>query len=358
MNILYSFNKTGFEAEYWTKEIAGASTDRFRFVPFNHGRYIDPRRCERAQLVDNLYFQRDRELMRLYDALERALQADRIDAIIVDNCLPYHPDYLRNIRVYRVLRTSDGPMTAYDRDFAYLHAYDQVLYHSPAYSTDLDMDAKLRYCGAVNIDFWPMALFDAQHDPAQTDETILAHPRDIDILFVGALHVNKMPLLARVRKMFGRRCHVYGLSNLKRNLYFNVKYGWPGWVRPIDYKDYVRLYQRAKVGFNVHNRGAFTVGSYRLFDLPGNGVMQISDGGEYLNAFFRVGEEIVGYDNADDLIAKLDHYLSHDADRERIALNGFRRVRADHRLSARMQQAGELIERGMHRVNWKARCRS
>jgi spore maturation protein CgeB len=127
-------------------------------------------------------------------------------------------------------------------------------------------------------------------------------------------------------------------------------------VRAIDYKDYVPLYQRAKIGFNVHNRGAFTVGSYRLFDLPGNGVMQISDGGTYLDAFFRVGEEIISYGNSDDLIAKLEHYLSHDADRARVALNGFRRVRADHRFATRMEQAGVLIERGMARIGWKGPC--
>jgi len=35
---------------------------------------------------------------------------------------------------------------------------------------------------------------------------------------------------------------------------------------------------RAKMGINIHNRGDLTVGSYRLFDLPGNGVMPIADG--------------------------------------------------------------------------------
>jgi spore maturation protein CgeB len=139
-------------------------------------------------------------------------------------------------------------------------------------------------------------------------------------------------------------------------VYFNVKYGFPGWVSPIEFEEYVPLYQRAKIGFNLHNRGSYTVGSYRLFDLPGNGVMQISDGGEYLNEFFKVGEEIVGYDNATDLIDKLKHYLDNDVERRRIALNGFRKVLAEDRIARRMRQAGELIERGMARTGWKRRC--
>ena len=356
MRILYSFNKTGFEADYWTREIGAASTPAYSFIPFNHGDYLDPARCLRAQLLDNLYYQRDPALLRLYRAFERTLQAEAIDAVIVDNCFPYHPDYLRNIPVYRVLRTSDGPMTAYERDFAYVHAYHHVLYHSPAYSADMGMEEKLRYCGAANADFWPMALFDAAFDPSMTEATVLARPRDIDILFVGALHLNKMPLLAAVKKAFGRRCVLRGLSNLKRNVYFNAKYGMPGWVRPIAFEEYVPLYQRAKIGFNVHNRGDYTVGSYRLFDLPANGVMQISDGGRYLNEFFKVGDEIVAYTHADDLIDKIRYYLEHDAERQRIALNGFRRVHADHRFAHRMRQAGELIEQGMARTGWTARC--
>ena len=351
MNILYSFNKRGFEADYWTREIAAASAGPYTFLPFNHGDYLDPNRCLRAQLLDNLYYQRDAHLVRLYRALEETLRAEQIDALIVDNCLPYHPDYLRKVPVYRVLRTSDGPMTAYDRDFAYVHAYDHVLFHSPAYSADMGMAEKLRYCGATNVDFWPMALFDAAFDTSQTEETILAGRRDIDVLFVGALHVNKMPLLSKVKRAFGTRCRLHGLGNLKRNLYFNAKFGFPGWVSPIEFQEYVPLYQRAKIGFNVHNRGTYTVGSYRLFDLPGNGVMQISDGGEYLDEFFKVGEEIIGYDSADDLIDKIKHYLADDVERRRIALNGFRKVREKDRIALRLRQAGELIERGMARRN-------
>ena len=155
MNILYSFNKSGFEADYWTREIAAASAGPYSFVPFNHGDYLDPNRSMRAQLLDNLYYQRDADLLRLYSVFEETLQARSIDAVIVDNCFPYHPDYLRKLSVYRVLRTSDGPMTAYDRDFAYVHAYDHVLFHSPAYSADMGMADKLRYCGATTVDFWP-----------------------------------------------------------------------------------------------------------------------------------------------------------------------------------------------------------
>jgi hypothetical protein len=280
MKIIYSFNKYGFEAEYWFREIAEASDSKFIFIPFNHGSYLNPFRYIRAQLLDNLYFAEDPDLMRMYRDFERMIEKTNADAIAVDNCHPYHPDYLKNVPIYKVLRISDGPMSAYDRDFAYVHAYDHVLYHSPGYSRDMTMAEKLQYCGVKRADFWPLASFNALCDPNATEDIITRKERDLDIVFVGALHVNKMPLIAKVKRALRRQCHIYGKAPVKKNIYFNIKHGFPGWVRKLAFEAYVPLYQRAKIGFNVHNRGKFTVGGYRLFDLPANGVMQISDGGE------------------------------------------------------------------------------
>jgi glycosyltransferase involved in cell wall biosynthesis len=353
MNIVYSFNKKGFEADFWQREIAAASNEEFRFIPFNHDPYLpDYRLYLRAQLLDNLFFDRDSGLMSLYNDFSAFIQEHQAEAIIVDTCPPYHPEYLLKLPVYKVLRTGDGPISAYDRDFAYLHAYQQVFYHSPAYSADLNMPEKLRYCGQENSDWWPMGLFDARFDRTKTEADILAGERDIDLIFVGALHLGKMAFLAKIKKVFGRRLRFYGFSSLKRNLYFNLKYGFPAWVRPIPFSQFVPLYQRTKIGFNVHNRGDYTVGSYRLFELPANGVMQISDGGEYLNQFFQAGEEIVGYKNVDDLIDKIRYYLDHDEERQAIVLAGYRRVLRDYRIGKLLLQAGELIKQGMKRLGW------
>ena len=345
--VLYSFNKRSYEAKVWESEIASAGDARVRFVPFNHDRYLDPGRYVRAQLLDNLYYANDPGLGRMYRDLLAAMVAERADVLVVDTCPPYHPEFLLGLPAYKVLRIADGPLSAYDRDFAYLHAYDHVLYHSPAYSRDLGMKEKLRYCGAKRADLWPLAAFDGFRHPGVGEDELFSGERDVDVVFVGALHPNKMPLIARVKKAFGRRMRLHGLGGWKKNLYFNAVHGFPGWVRPIPSDSFAALYRRTKIGINLHNRGKYTVGNYRMFDLPANGAMQISDGGEYLGAFFEPGEEIVGFDGADDLVDKVRFYLEHGAERERIARNGHRRVLRDHTFRERMRQAGEMILRGM-----------
>lgn len=347
VNILYSYNKRGFEADYWFRELTAASQGPYRFIPFNHDPYLDVSQYIRAQLLDNLWFDRDRRLLRLYDDMKTRLSECRADVLLVDNCPPYHPEFLRTLDVYKVLRTNDGPIAAYDRDFAYAHAYDHVLYHSPAYSPDLGMREKLLYVGAKRVDFWPLAVFDAWFDQRLTEDQLFQRQRDVDLLFVGSMFLNKFPLLAKVKKAFGRQFRLHGRGSWKMNLYWNVKYGFPGWIRSIEFDQFIPLYHRTRIGINVHNRGKYTVGGYRMFELPANGVMQVCDGGEHLQTFFEDGKEVVGYEDADDLIEKIRYYLAHDAEREAIARAGFRRVMRDHRMPLRLRQAGELIERGM-----------
>lgn len=347
ISVIYSFNKKGYEAEYWTRELAAASSDRVRFIPFNHDPYLPVQSYIRAQLLDNLFFEKDRRLLHMYSNLERLIADTKAQVLLVDNCPPYHPEYLRTLDLYKVLRVCDGPVAAYDRDLPYVHAYDHILYHSPAYSPEIGMADKLHYCGARAIDLWPLAVFDRGFDPRRTEDELFARTRDIDVIFIGGMHVNKMPLLAQVKRALGKRCVLHGLASLKQNLYFNARFGMPGWITPVAFSAYVPLYERAKIGFNVHNRGDYTVGSYRLFDLPANGVMQISDGGEYLRTFFEPNEEIVGYRTADELITKIEYYLDHPDEREAIARAGYRRVMRDHRLAGRMAQLGGILEQAV-----------
>src|SRR6266850_6209670 len=91
LTIVYSFNKRGTEAEFWHREIAAASDERYRFIPFNHDRYLPWTKYRRAQLLDNLYFDHHPGLMEMYGDLRSVLAAANADALLVDNCFPIIP---------------------------------------------------------------------------------------------------------------------------------------------------------------------------------------------------------------------------------------------------------------------------
>src|SRR5260221_10386983 len=80
--IIYSFNKHGNEAAFWSREIASASTTRCRFIPFNHGPYLPPASYGRAQLLDNIYHGRNPALLRMYDDVRRLAAREQASAIV------------------------------------------------------------------------------------------------------------------------------------------------------------------------------------------------------------------------------------------------------------------------------------
>jgi len=341
MKILYSFNKSGFELEYWEEELK-YKDELIQVVPFNHGTYLNSSFYLRAQLLDDIFFKKETSLLELYSDLKKVLKKNNIDCLIIDNNNPYHPEFLKTLSVKKVLRTSDGPMTSYDRDFPFMHAVDAVLYHSPAYSEEMDMHEKLTYLGVKEKYLWSMCSFDALRS-RKSKKDLFNTERDVDVVFVGALFPNKMSVLAGVKKEFGSNFKLHGLANLKKNLYFNLVYKFPGIVRPLAFENYIPLYERSKIGINIHNRGKYTVGGYRLFDLPANGVMQISDGGEYLEEFFKVGVEIESYSSEEELIDKIKFYLSHDDARIKIAKAGYERVMGSYQVKSKLQELSVLI---------------
>ncbi len=353
MKIVYSFNKVGYEAECWEREIRFASNEKYAFIPFNHGPYLDPGLYTDAVKLDVLYQTRHQGLLKMYLEFESCVREHKVDAIIVTNCPPYHPDYLRKLPVYKVLYSGDDPGATYMRNIPYLHAYNHVLFMGPGYSPDMELAEKMRYCGMVNADWLPIAVFDFEFDCSQTESTILDHERDIDVIYVGGFFFQKLDLIARVKRAFGSRLRVHGFFRAKHNLYFIIKHGYPGWVRPVSFQERVRLYQRAKVGFNIH-WNVFGLGNQRLFHLPANGVMQVCDCPSYLSRVFDV-DEAVGYENVDDLIDKLKYYIDHDDERKQIAFKAYRRVMTEYRFRAVTLRCAQLIEKGMQRVSWQSR---
>jgi hypothetical protein len=352
VKIVYSFNKTGYEAECWQREIAAVSDDRYQFIPFNHGHFLNPNLYLDSVALDRLYQSRHPGLCRMYAALESLVRDNAAEAIIVTNCPPYHPDWLRKLRTYKVLYSADDPGATYMRSIPYLHAYNHVLYVAPAYSADMTLGEKMRYAGVTNADWLPIAVFDFEFDTKIAEDSILAHERDIDIIYVGSFFRQKLDLLAKVKRAFGRRVRMHGFFKAKHNLYFIAKYGYPGWMRPVSFEERVRLYQRAKLGFNLH-WNEYGLGNQRLFHLPANGVMQLCDCPDYLSRVFEVDEEVAGYRSADELIDKLRYYLDRDDERSSIALRAYRRTMAEYRFRTVTRRAGDVILAGMERISWR-----
>jgi spore maturation protein CgeB len=270
------------------------------------------------------------------------LSANHADVLFVTNAPPYHPDFLRTLSVHKVLYSTDDPGATYMRTIPYVHAYDQVMHCAPTYSADMDLGEKLRYAGARRVDWLPLGVFDFEFDTSLNETTILHEDRDIDVVYVGSFFRQKMDFLARVKKKLGKRLRMHGFFRAKHNLWWNVKFGAPGWIRPIDFEERVRLYRRAKLGFNIH-WNEYGLGNQRLYHLSANAVAQICDCAEHVGRIYHPGWEIDTYRSADELLQKIDYYLQHDTERRRLALNAYRRTMAEYRIRTVARRTAQLI---------------
>ena len=101
-----------------------------------------------------------------------------------------------------------------------------------------------------NENWIPLGVLDEDYDTTKTEDTVFEQERDIDIIYVGAPYIQKLELLAKVKKAVGRNCRLYGRFRLPWNIYYNLRYRWPGWMRTISFPERTRLHQRAKIGRN------------------------------------------------------------------------------------------------------------
>lgn len=353
MNIIYCFYKRGDEGIGWSKDLISSSNDSYHFIPFNQEGYLDISEYWDAVKLDRLYQNKDPRLMRMYSDFEKLLEINSVQAMVVCDGPPFHPDYLMKLPIYRVLYSHDDPESTYQRNIPYLHAYHHVFYVSPAYNEDMDMDEKMKSCGMTNRNFIPNGVLGFDFDETISEEALFGIERDIDILFIGAFSWNKIDILVKMKKEFGKRFQWSGYVRPKHNLYLTAKYFYPFWIKPVTFSERLLLHQRAKIVVNMHNGYSVpNFGNQRLFYGPANGCMLITDGIKHIDFLYKDGEDVVGYSNVNDLINKCHYYIEHPEERNQIARNGFRRVLKEYKFTDITRRSGEIIEKGIMNVGW------
>jgi hypothetical protein len=82
----------------------------------------------------------------------------------------------------------------------------------------------------------------------------------------------------------------------------------------------------------------------RTFELAGLGCFQLSDRRELLPPLYS-GDEVVQFDNEADLVEKIDYYLDHEDERERIAGNARRKTLRSHLYEHRVVEMMEAVQK-------------
>ena len=119
------------------------------------------------------------------------------------------------------------------------------------------------------------------------------------------------------------------------------------WASPLPQSQFVATYQRTKIGINMHM--SYGPSNLRMWQLPINGVMQITDNPKGTEELFELNKEIVCYENGDmdEAIDKIKYYLDHNDERIAIARAGYERALRDYSYEKCFLSSIKEIEKGI-----------
>lgn len=96
------------------------------------------------------------------------------------------------------------------------------------------------------------------------------------------------------------------------------------------------IFHNSKINLNITSKSIRSGLPLRIFDILGCGGFCLTNYQEELPDFFRIGEDLVCYTSENDLLEKVDYYLSHDKERAEIAACGQETVKNYHNYPERL----------------------
>ncbi|MBB3113628.1 spore maturation protein CgeB [Paenibacillus phyllosphaerae] len=273
----------------------------------------------------------------------------RPDWLLVMNGLHVFPDdHLAQIDAIRALGTqtaiwfADDPYVSEDTKDIAPH-YDVVFTH------ELGIIPFYQALGCKQVYNMPLAVNQERFKPRAVPSQYFS-----DVCFIGQAFWNRVELFdAAAARLAGRKVFIAGgLWDRMRNyklLEPAIRHGW----LPVD--ESINYYNGARIVINLHrgskpgpdNRNAHQLPARsinpRTYEINACGTLQLTDVREDLPNYYRPGWELDTYNDAEELLAKIDYYLSHEDERRQIALRGLRRTITDHTFARRLDQIADML---------------
>lgn len=98
------------------------------------------------------------------------------------------------------------------------------------------------------------------------------------------------------------------------------------------------IFHNSKINLNITAKAIRTGLPLRIFDVLGCGGFLITNYQSELADIFSIGTDLECYTSEEELLSKVDYYLTHDKDRIEIAQNGFEAVKKYHNYPERLLQ--------------------
>ena len=98
------------------------------------------------------------------------------------------------------------------------------------------------------------------------------------------------------------------------------------------------VFHLSKINLNITTKPIMSGLSLRVWDVMGSGGFLMSNYQEEIEDYFVIGEDLEVFSSEEELVDKVGFYLKHDDIREKIARNGYEKVRKYHSYDERIKQ--------------------
>ena len=169
-------------------------------------------------------------------------------------------------------------------------------------------------------------------------------PRQHAVAFVGGLGTDiwceGTRVLERAVGAVGVDVWGYGADTLPTTSSILTRYHGEAWGL-----DMYKVLAQSRIVLNRHGEIADGyANNMRLYEASGVGALLVTEARRNLTDLFEPGREVVDYEDENDLIDKLRHYVVHDDERRSVAAAGQERTLHEHTYANRMAELASILE--------------
>lgn len=270
-------------------------------------------------------YEKNSEIIKYYDLIEEFIKENKIK-YVHSPVIFFYKDFMKKLKkkYWCVFSTQlrDEPDTSHIYSRPNVKNFDKAISWAVYADENTLVTETFKRYWAKDVRFIHVYPTPSHYD----DRPIDYAKKDIDLIYVWAVNLKKMPRISKLKKHFKDRMHLYGhfwnwdWKSISGIIYkfFNWFYGiW--YIKKLTDEELKDIYKRAKIWVNVHL--TYWPSNARSYEIALNWVMQIADNPKWYSTLYKLSKEIVCFQNNDiqDAIQKIEYYLQNDKQREQIA---------------------------------------
>ena len=198
--------------------------------------------------------------------------------------------------------------------------------------------------GIKGANWLPMACDPSEHRPVE----ISAEEKERygnDVVFVGSYYPNRAELFENIS---GFDLGIWGPGWEKLEEKSKLRRCIEGSHTPPS--EWLKIYSASKIALVTHyqdpeKRFPVYQASPKIFEAMACGAFTVSDKQRDVFSLFKDGEHLIRFDNSGALVEKINYYLDHSGERERIALQGREEVLKNHTYEHRIKKLLSVVEK-------------